>query len=191
MLLFPLILNAADPGARYDNSDSTSTETQTDSGTNSDSYSGSGSSNLPESTRENPLPLNTPIETDEWSIVVNSVDLDATAEVAAENEYNDTAPEGSVFVLINVTAKYTGKNTQGEPPTFRVEYVNKAGNSFDEFSGNTYVLYPDRFPAGQSLYEGASSTGNILLTLPKEGLTEGVLAVSPDYTGEKVFLALQ
>lgn len=160
-------------------------------GNSNDSYSGFTPSDLPESSREKPLPLNTPIQTKEWTVVVNSVDLNANEEIAAEDTFNEPAPEGKVFVLVNVTVTYNGNDPQGKAAPFQVEYVSKDGNTIGIYDNFTYVTYPDRFNIGQSLYEGASASGNLLLTLPEKDLTEGVLAVSPDYISGKVFLSLK
>lgn len=151
----------------------------------------SGSSNKVGASRDNPAELGTPLETDDWTVVVNSVNLDATAAVAGANSYNDPAPAGQVYILVNLTTTYKGKDSAGDSPRFLLEYVSKDGNSFKPFDGDSLAIPPEQFDFFATLYEGASTTGNILLTVPADGVADGVLAITPDYDSEKVFVALQ
>lgn len=139
-------------------------------------------------TRSNPAPLGAPVEGQEWTVVVNSVDLDATDEVAAENEFNDPADEGTVYISINVTATYTGSDADGQfPASVGIDYVTADGvtvNSFDKI-----VLGPDELDSLSALYEGASATGNRTIQVPTP--VDGVLAISPGVIADKVFVAIK
>lgn len=142
-----------------------------------------------ENSRENPYPLGSVISDDEWELVVNSVNLDATEAVASANEFNDAAPAGEVYILANVTITYKGTDPSGAMPTQSIAYVTVEGNTVNSF--DSFAVAPDALDSITTLYEGASTTGNVVLTAPAESVGQGVLAVSPSMFGEKVFVAVQ
>ena len=142
-----------------------------------------------EGTRENPYPIGSAITQGDWTVTVNSVNLDATQALADENLFNEAAPDGSTYILVNVTATYIGADAAGDSPFVSVDYVTAGGNTIS--MTDTFAVAPDAFPQMTTLYEGASATGNISLAVPTEGITEGVLAVSPHLLGDTVFVAVQ
>ena len=129
------------------------------------------------------------IESKEWSYTINSVDLNATDAVMAENPFNDAPSDGQQYILINVTATYTGNDPEGATPFGTVAYVTADGNTFA--SHDSLAVAPDDFDQITTLYEGASTTGNIAIAVPSEGIENGVLAVSPDMFSGKSFVAVQ
>ena len=142
-----------------------------------------------EGTRNNPYPIGTAITQGDWTVTVNSVNLDANQLIADENTFNEPAPEGSTYMLVNVTATYIGTNADGEYPFVSVDYVTPDGNTISML--DSFALAPESFDQLTTLYEGASTTGNISLAVPAEGITEGVLAVHPHMLGDKVFVAVK
>lgn len=139
-------------------------------------------------TRANPNPLGSTITNDDWSVTIHGVDLDATAKVLAENQFNDEPADGSVYILVDVTATYLGDDAQGETPWVSVDYVTSGGNTIS--GTDALAVAPDQFDSFQTLYNGASVRGNFVLEIPSEGATEGVLAVSPSILGDTVFIAV-
>ncbi|GAA2181962.1 hypothetical protein GCM10009847_25660 [Leucobacter tardus] len=142
-----------------------------------------------EGSRSNPYPLGSAISDDEWTITVNSVNLDATDAVAAANEFNEPAPEGEVYVLADVTVSYIGTDAAGDMPTQIIEYVTVDGNTVHSY--DAMVLAPEPLDSITTLYEGASTTGNVVLSVPADTAGEGVLAVTPSVFGDKVFVAVR
>jgi len=139
-------------------------------------------------TRENPAPLGAPIKGQEWTVVVNSVDLDATEEVAAENSFNEPADDGTVYISVDVTATYTGSDADGESPAFvGIDYVTASGVTVDSFE--KLVVGPDELDLLSPLYEGASATGNRTIQVPAP--VDGVIAISPGMVADKVFVAVK
>lgn len=138
--------------------------------------------------RSNPYPLGTEISSSEWTVTVNSVDLDADAAIAAENPFNDEPAEGRNYILVNLTAQYIGTDDEGAMPWASVEYVSAQGNTFDSL--DALAVTPEAFDQTTTLYEGASETGNIALQVPSEDISEGVLAVSPDMFSDTVFVSV-
>ncbi len=140
-------------------------------------------------TRENPFPIGSQITDGDWTVAVNSVSLDASEAVAAANEFNDPAPDGSVYLMVNLTATYNGDDPQGGHPFVTVEYVTAGGNTINSY--DTFVVAPDEFQNLDTLYNGASLSGNVVLTVPADGADQGVLAISPDMLSDKVFVAVK
>lgn len=151
-----------------------------------DAAEGSGTGE--EGTRENPYPLGTEVSSGDWTVTVNSVDLDATDAVLAENQFNEDPEDGHTYILVNITAEYTGSDAEGDMPWANVEYVSPEGNTFAEADATAVV--PDAFDSFTTLYEGASETGNIALHVPAEDVASGALAVTPDMMGDTVFVAV-
>ncbi|QEO10628.1 DUF4352 domain-containing protein [Protaetiibacter larvae] len=140
-------------------------------------------------TRDNPLPLGSTIEGRDWTVVVNSVTFGATDAVLAENQFNEAPAEGSEFILINITATYTGDDADGQLAAFvGVEYVTPQGNTIDGL--DALVVAPGALDTMSTVYNGASVTGNIALAVPTADGTSGVLAVRPGMLSDKVFVAV-
>ena len=136
-------------------------------------------------TRENPAPLGTEITDGDWKVAVNSVDLDATDAVLSNNELNDAPEDGNVYILPNVTITYLGDEAQGMMPMAVFSYVTADGNSIDE----DWQDAPDGIDTISELYKDASTTGNLVFSVPSS--VDGVLAVTPDMMSEKVFVAIK
>lgn len=141
------------------------------------------------STRENPLPVGATLASDEWEVAVNSVDLNATEAVLAANPYNEQPEAGKTYILVSITSTYTGEDPQGATPFVDVECVSPQGNTVE--SHDNYALAPDEFDLAETMYSGASQTGNIAFLVDEATAAEGVLAVAPDMFSEKKFVALQ
>lgn len=141
------------------------------------------------SSREKPLPIGSTIQNDDWEITVNSVDLNADSKLKAHSKYNDAAADGNVQILVNMTYKYKGSKSEGEHLFPRVDYVTASGNSISW--SKKYLRVPEQFDVSQTLYNGASATGNIAFEVPKADVDKGTLAVTPGFTGEKKFFAVK
>ena len=139
--------------------------------------------------RDNPLPVGSSVESKEWSYKINSIELNGTDAVLAANPFNDAPADGQQYILINVTATYTGNDPEGSIPLGTVAYVSADGNTFA--AHDSLAVAPDAFDQITTLYEGASTTGNIAIAVPSEGIENGVLAVSPDMFSGKSFVAVQ
>lgn len=139
-------------------------------------------------TRENPLPLGTPFSSDEWTVVVNSVTLNAQDQILAANQFNEAPDPGTEYILINYTVTYTGTDAEGGMPVFvGVEYVTAAGVTVDSLE--KMLVGPDEMNTMSPLYEGASATGNYALQVPTP--VDGVIAIRPGMITDKIFVAVQ
>ena len=135
-------------------------------------------------TRENPAPLGTEIADGDWKVVINQVDLDATDRI--DPEWNEPAADGNVYIMVEATVTYIGDNPQGDLPWALIDYVTADGNTVDL----AFVSYDDEdFTLLDPLYKDASHTGWNAYEVPDT--LDGVLAVTPDMTSEKVFVAIK
>lgn len=141
-------------------------------------------------TRENPYPIGSVIESDDWRVVVNSVTLDATDAVVSANDFNDPPAEGSQYMLVNYSTTYLGDDPNGQiPASVSVEYVTAENTTVNSFDNS--VVAPEDIDTISTLYTDGTATGNIVFEVPTGTAGQGVLAVSPGMLGDKVFVAVQ
>ena len=139
-------------------------------------------------TRENPAAIGSTVKGNEWTVVINSVTLNATDAVLAANQFNDAPDAGTEYILVNYTATYTGSDADGQMPAFvGIEYVTAAGVSVDGL--DKIVIGPDDMDTMSTLYTGASATGNKAIQVPSPA--DGVIAVRPGMVADKVFVAIK
>lgn len=133
-------------------------------------------------TRDNPYPLASQISSDDWTVVVNSYTADGNAAVAEGNMFNDEAPAGSHYEIVNYTVTYTGDD-KGLSAEVGVDLVTSAGNVIDTF--DSMAVLADAFGIDE-LYNGASATGSQAYLVP-DG--ESVLIrVRPGMFADEVFV---
>ena len=53
------------------------------------------------------------------------------------------------------------------------------------------AVAPDAFDEFKTLYDGASTSGNVVFEVPSDTAGDGTLAVRPDMIGDKVFVAVK
>ena len=135
-----------------------------------------------EGTRENPYPLQSAISNDDWTVVVNSYSVDGTAAVAEGNMFNDAAPTGSHYEIVNYTVTYTGSD-KGLSPEVQVAAVTSAGNVLNSY--DAMVSLNDSFGLDE-LYKGASATGSQAFLVP-DGESV-LLRVTPGMFADEVFV---
>lgn len=141
-------------------------------------------------TRENPVPLGTEIANDDWKVVINSVAFGATDAVMAANMFNEAPVDGNEYILINYTVTYVGDDADGQAPMFvSVHFVTADGVTVD--GTESLSVAPDAIDTMTTLYNGGSVSGNTALSVPSATAQDGVLAVSPGITADKVFVAVK
>ena len=139
-----------------------------------------------DSSREHPLALGTTFTTGDWEVTVNSVELNANAAVAAENQFNDAPAKGNQFIMPSLTVKYLGDET-GYPYDVRVDYVTATGEVISDF--DVSVVEPEPSFGSGELYAGGTSTGNVVLSVPST--LDGVLRIQSGYDSDKFFVAIK
>lgn len=140
------------------------------------------------SSRDTPAPIGSVISGREWDLTVNSVTLGATDQVLAANVINQAPEAGYEYILINVTATYTGAD-KGMPALVQIGYVTPDGVTIDGL--DSFAVAPDQLDTTSELYGGASATGSIALAVPSATASAGVLVVTPGILADDVFVAVQ
>ena len=135
-------------------------------------------------TRDNPVPLGTEFETEDWRVVVNSVDLDATALVEETNQFNDAPKEGFKYIMAELTATYIGLD-KSSTSDISVAFVGDNGNTYRSFDHN--AVAPEPSFGMEELYTDGSFTGNIVFEIPVDAT--GTLRVEPGFFAQEIFVA--
>lgn len=141
-------------------------------------------------TRENPYPIGSVIESDDWRVVVNSVTLAATDAVVAANQFNKPPAAGSDYVLVNYSTTYIGDDADGQMPAFvSVDFVTAEGTTVNKL--DNYAVAPEPIDTMSTLYKDGTAKGNMVIEVPTATAGQGVLAVRPGMLGDKVFVAVK
>lgn len=134
--------------------------------------------------RENPAAIGQVLSNDDWDVTVNGFTPNASAEIAAENPFNEDPEPGFQYAIANITFTYKGEGSE-HVSSYPVAFVAEDGNVTRDFDRS--VVVPDMLNG--EVYAGGSATGNVALHLP-EG-QPGVLRIELGYFGDEVFVAVQ
>lgn len=147
-------------------------------------------STAPAGTRDDPFPAGTTLVgtgstgADEVTFLLGAAVWGADAQIMAENQFNDPAPEGSTYVLVPVTITNVASEEAVVPwLAVTVSYVAPDGRSYDEAS----AVIPGELSDIGDLYVGGSATGNLAFVLPTAA-QGGVWAVAYGWS-DPVFVA--
>ena len=141
-----------------------------------------------EGTIGNPLPLDTPIITDDWEVTVHGVEFDQTQAVMAENPYGSPPAEGFQYILADVTMTYTGDAAEGMMPLWvGIAYITASGKTTETAA----VSAPGEMDSLTNLLPGDTATGTVVLLAPEVGAENGVIAVRSGVTTDMVYVAVQ
>lgn len=132
-------------------------------------------------TRDNPAAIGSTITGEDWTAVVNSYTADGNATVAGE-QFNEAAPAGSHYEIINYTVTYTGDES-GYAGEVIVDIVTSAGNVVNSY--DNIVLLSDSI-GGEELFTGATTTGSQAFVVP-DGET-ALIRVQPGILADEVFV---
>lgn len=135
--------------------------------------------------RENPAPIGSAITGGDWTVTINSVKT-------ADKDSLDQAPaKGKTLLLVNLTATYNGDDAQGSSAFAHLEFVTAEGNTIDSTGGSTLFIPDEQFSSLETVFKGASVTGNQILEVPADTWQNGVLSVSPDMFADDTFVAVK
>ncbi|WP_368499465.1 hypothetical protein [Herbiconiux sp. A18JL235] len=132
--------------------------------------------------RDNPVAVGATIASEDWTVVINSVNADGNAVVAEANQFNDTAPAGSHYEIVNYTVTYTGEDSSIAAEV-GVDMVTSAGNVINSY--DTIVSLNDSISLDE-LFNGASATGSAAFAVP-DGET-ALVRVRPGILADDVFV---
>ncbi|GAA1768768.1 hypothetical protein GCM10009747_32210 [Agromyces humatus] len=141
-------------------------------------------------TRENPAAIGTtvvigPASAPDWQLTVGAPTLDANAIVAAENQFNEPAPEGMQWAMVPVTVTYVGTTTGTPWIDLSVKFVSADGTTHEEYDHSAVI--PNDWSEINELYPDASATGNVAIAVPSADIANGAWVVSASLLGEDYF----
>lgn len=133
-------------------------------------------------TRENPFPVGSEISNSNWTVVVNSVNADGNAVVSEANEFNEPAPAGSHYEIVNYTVTYKGADSAYAVEVM-VDAVTSSGTVINGY--DTFVVLTDGIGLGE-LYKDGTATGSQAFLVP-DGETI-LVRVTPGILADEVFI---
>lgn len=116
--------------------------------------------------RDNPYPLGETFNGVDWDVTVSSIEFNADQAVADANEFNDPAPDGSQFVLIDASVTYNGEDSEMVMMGVDFAYVTDSGETHT--ASDTFEVAPDSLDLSAELYNGGTEAGNVLLAIPED-----------------------
>ncbi len=123
---------------------------------------------------------------DGWRLQVLNVIPDATALVAAENQFNEPPPPGSTFTIVTVALGYFGRE---DPKVGFETTISAVGGGNLELESGCGVV-PSELDTFVDLFSGAVAIGNLcFVTTPDTASTIQLYASGGFFGGEDVFLA--
>ena len=123
--------------------------------------------------RTSPNPVATAVEIgDGWTLTVNDVDTDAAAAITAQNDVNDPAPEGSTYVLVDVTLAYDGDGDgEGGAASLYSTEIGLVGDSNVSADSECGVIeVPDGLDLFDDIFPGGSVSGNLCFVVSDDDL---------------------
>lgn len=155
-----------------------------------------GPSELVETAPEEPaapadeiVPLGVPAQVGDYRVSVDAVELDATATVAAANDFND--PPAGQYVLVQLTATYTG-DTEGMPG-FDLTAVFHGSDARQYSDTECMAVLPDDAMDAPTLNPGGTDTFQFCMDVPPAAIAGGELSLEPTVSfdsEDRVFYAL-
>lgn len=143
----------------------------------------------PLGTRENPIPINTPVQlVDGWQVRVLSVTPDATQAVLDENQFNDPPADGHQFFIATIEMTYQGPGSSHPDATFRFRAVGEEAVTYSTF-GNSCGVYPDRI-MDTEVFTSGTVTGNLCWEIRSADSDSLVMFDDEASQQERVYMAL-
>lgn len=119
----------------------------------------------PGSSRDDPAPIGTTLEIGGWELTVTDVNLDAADFLASQDDFIDPPEAGEVYVLISLSATYSG-NGEDDSTSFFFSFshgaVGDSSVAYDPFQDAcTFFDLPNGFDDSREVFEGGTIEGDI------------------------------
>lgn len=141
--------------------------------------------------RENPAEIGQKVtftEGDEktWQVWLTKPDLNANAQVRAENQFNDPAPKGQVYAMVTVNVKRLADEAATPWTDLQVAFVTADGTTHESF--DTMVVAPaPEFTDINEMYKDAKDAGKVVIAVPKKDIKKGAWTVSAGFGDATTF----
>lgn len=146
-----------------------------------------------EGTRENPLAPGVTFAVGDWTVQLDTTNLDADDLVAAENEFNEPPAEGRRFVMVEATVTYTGDDSGIPWVDLSFEFYGSDGNTFGTSLDDYCGVIANPLEDHGEMFPDASATGNVCVSVPTDQIDGGAWIVEEPLAVEtdRTFVALQ
>lgn len=145
--------------------------------------------------RANPFPVGTPGKYDPasvWTFTGQATNPDATAEVIAGNQFNQSPPAGQTYVKTKFTISLanTPEVANGADPgsSFRIAYVGNDGNTYQD-QGCTPASPEVNYGSLGTMYGGATATGVVCVIVPVTAIPGGTWSINSQVKQAVAFFA--
>ncbi len=146
----------------------------------------------PGSSLDQSAPLGTAVDVGGgWTFGLANYQPEAGSAVATENEYNEAAPAGQQYAMIEVTATYNGPDDKASvflAPTLKA--VGPTKKSYDQYDCS--AVLPNQLDVAADVFAGASITGNVCFVVDAAdaaGLTVYTTGFDDDFNELLVYFA--
>lgn len=129
-------------------------------------------------TRSEPLAAGSTVTVGDWSVTVGATSLDASAEIAAENSFNDPPADGHAFVMAPVDLTYLGDGSDTPWVSLSFTLVGGDGNTYDERCG----VIPSPLRDISEMYTDASASGNVCVEIAEAALDGAAWRVTESFS---------
>ncbi len=136
------------------------------------------------------LPLGSEITDGIHTLVVNSVDLDATDKILDFNALNEEPEEGMTYILVNITMTRVSEDRGDESPSADIKYVATDGTKHRAYY--PILFLPDEFnPNVEVLALDESTAGNVSMQAPADSAEQGMLEIRLPYSDGRTNVAVK
>lgn len=140
--------------------------------------------------RNAPAALGTALDIgDGWTLTINGSNLDAEADVIAASDFNDPAPDGQVYVLIDTTIAYDGDEASGSLFSVDLNLVGDSNVSANDSCSASSL--PDEIDTFADIFPGGSVSGNLCFLVDSNDVSSLVAyATGEVFSDDYEFFAL-
>lgn len=130
------------------------------------------------STRQNPIPVGSTGKVGDYTVTVLSTTPDSSAEIAAENQFNDPPAPGRQFYMTRVQITYVGQESGTPWIDLNFQAVSQAGIGYTEFDNDCGVI-PDSSNNLSDIFPGGTVEFNVCWAIDTADAESLVMYIEP------------
>lgn len=122
---------------------------------------------------------------DAWEVQFLGINPDAEDVLLEENMFNDPAPEGFVYAMLEIQYTYLGEDRG--TPAFDLDLAFVTAEGTTHKSSDVSVVTPNDVFGINELYNGGSAVGNEAIAIPVDSLETGTWRLSI-FIGDEIYI---
>lgn len=122
---------------------------------------------------------------DAWEVQFLTLNPDAEEVLLEENMFNDPAPAGFVYAMVEIQYTYLGDDRG--TPAFDLDLAFVTAEGTTHKSSDVSVVTPDDVFGINELYNGGSAVGNEAIAIPVDSLETGTWRLSV-FLGDEIYI---